>query len=523
MPINVGQDDYNILSQQIITKYIKLEILNFQYNVVDEISGNLTAMSVNIDSESDLRRSCNLTFVVVDASFDVKAGNKIWLDKFCRPWVGYENIYTGNIQWYNQGIYLINAPSWRYNATTHELSLAGLDLASKLTGLRNGELEGIPTKIPAGSSVREAMIAAIELAGFTKYTISECKDVDGNIIAVPNDIEIAQGGTVWNIVTQLRDILPRYETFFDVDGVFIYQPIPTGSGDPVIIDDTIWPNLLIDESINNDFESVKNYIEVYGRTLDSDYYSSSSDTTVSESTITPKFAGLSSLSDGIIVGMTLPTTISNSSSAYVIDGELTFISGAAVSNKRLNVQSGNVSNKRLTINTSGGQIYISFLGSHQVVDIYNNPITTLEKDIEWMLKYTLLESGQGVWQLLGHQQANAVAYDDNPDSPFYVNGSIGRIRHVLYGGEYENIASDKLALERAKYELWKSTRLQDSITLTSIPNPWLDVNVLISHAIRGKSQENAAQYIIKSISTDYGIEGTQSINAITYYPLYPDI
>ena len=105
MPINVGQDDYNILSQQIITKYIKLEILNFQYNVVDEISGNLTAMSVNIDSESDLRRSCNLTFVVTDASFDVKAGNKIWLDKFCRPWVGYENIYTGKIQWYNQGIY----------------------------------------------------------------------------------------------------------------------------------------------------------------------------------------------------------------------------------------------------------------------------------------------------------------------------------------------------------------------------------------------------------------------------------
>ena len=301
MPINVGQDDYNILSQQIITKYIKLEILNFQYNVVDEISGNLTAMSVNIDSESDLRRSCNLTFVVTDASFDVKAGNKIWLDKLCRPWVGYENIYTGKIQWYNQGIYLINAPSWRYNATTHELSLAGLD--SKLTGLRNGELEGIPTKIPAGSSVREAMIAAIELAGFTKYTISECKDVDGNIIAVPNDIEIAQGGTVWNIVTQLRDILPRYETFFDVDGVFIYQPIPTGSGDPVIIDDTIWPNLLIDESINNDFEGVKNYIEVYGRTLDPSYFSTN--TTYSGSTLSLTVADYpTTLTDNTIVGLT---------------------------------------------------------------------------------------------------------------------------------------------------------------------------------------------------------------------------
>lgn len=480
MPINVGQDDYNILSQQIITKYIKLEILNFQYNVVDEISGNLTTMSVNIDSESDLRRSCNLTFVVTDASFDVKAGNKIWLDKFCRPWVGYENIYTGKIQWYNQGIYLINAPSWRYNATTHELSLAGLDLASKLTGLRNGELEGIPTKIPAGSSVREAMIAAIELAGFTKYTISECKDVDGNIIAVPNDIEIAQGGTVWNIVTQLRDILPRYETFFDVDGVFIYQPIPTGSGDPVIIDDTIWPNLLIDESINNDFESVKNYIEVYGRTLDPSYFSTN--TTYSGSTLSLTVADYpTALTDNTIIGFTTPST-----------GDISATGGIS-----------------LKMNSLTASVLYEY-GT-------NNPVTALDNETYYVAYYN-----QG-WYLMGHQQPVGIAYDDNPDSPFYVNGSIGRIRHVLYGGEYENITSDKLALERAKYELWKSTRLQDSITLTSIPNPWLDVNVLISHAIRGKSQENAAQYIIKSISTDYGIEGTQSINAITYYPLYPDI
>lgn len=480
MPINVGQDDYNILSQQIITKYIKLEILNFQYNVVDEISGNLTAMSVNIDSESDLRRSCNLTFVVTDASFDVKAGNKIWLDKLCRPWVGYENIYTGKIQWYNQGIYLINAPSWRYNATTHELSLAGLDLASKLTGLRNGELEGIPTKIPAGSSVREAMIAAIELAGFTKYTISECKDVDGNIIAVPNDIEIAQGGTVWNIVTQLRDILPRYETFFDVDGVFIYQPIPTGSGDPVIIDDTIWPNLLIDESINNDFESVKNYIEVYGRTLDPSYFSTN--TTYSGSTLSLTVADYpTALTDNTIVGFTTPST-----------GDISATGGISL---KMNSLASSVLHEYGT----------------------NNPVKAFDNETYYVVYYN-----QG-WYLMGHQQPVGIAYDDNPDSPFYVNGSIGRIRHVLYGGEYENITSDKLALERARYELWKRTRLQDSITLTSIPNPWLDVNVLISHAIRGKSQENAAQYIIKSISTDYGIEGTQSINAITYYPLYPDI
>ena len=477
MPINVGQDDYNILSQQIITKYIKLEILNFQYNVVDEISGNLTAMSVNIDSESDLRRSCNLTFVVTDASFDVKAGNKIWLDKFCRPWVGYENIYTGKIQWYNQGIYLINAPSWRYNATTHELSLAGLDLASKLTGLRNGELEGIPTKIPAGSSVREAMIAAIELAGFTKYTISECKDVDGNIIAVPNDIEIAQGGTVWNIVTQLRDILPRYETFFDVDGVFIYQPIPTGSGDPVIIDDTIWPNLLIDESINNDFESVKNYIEVYGRTLDPSYFSTN--TTYSGSTLSLTVADYpTALTDNTIVGFTTPST-----------GDISATGGIS-----------------LKMNSLTASVLYEY-GT-------NNPVTALDNETYYVAYYN-----QG-WYLMGHQQPVGIAYDDNPDSPFYVNGSIGRIRHVLYGGEYDNIYSDDLAKQRADFEIYQRSRLNDSISMETIPIPWMDANIVISHRF-GQKQE-PSKYIVKSFSVDYATGGTMTINAISWYPYYEE-
>ena len=71
---------------------------------------------------------------------------------------------------------------------------------SKLTGLRNGELPGVPTKIPQGSDVRGAIIAALELGGFNKYIVSECKNVDGTIQEVTYDIEIAQGGTVYEIL-----------------------------------------------------------------------------------------------------------------------------------------------------------------------------------------------------------------------------------------------------------------------------------------------------------------------------------
>ena len=220
--INIGAEDYNVLKQQYIKKYIRLELLDFQYNIVDELSGNMTQCSINVDSNSDLRRSCDLSFVVTTSTFDIKAGSKLWLDKFVRPYVGYENMRTGEIQWYNQGIYLVNNPQWSYNASTNEISMQALDLMSKLTGLRNGNLEGIPTKITKDENVREAIIKTIELGGFTKYICEECKTKDGTIVPVPYDIEIDVGGTIYDILTGLRDIMPNYQIYFDINGVFHY-------------------------------------------------------------------------------------------------------------------------------------------------------------------------------------------------------------------------------------------------------------------------------------------------------------
>lgn len=307
--INIGAEDYNVLKQQYIKKYIRLELLDFQYNIVDELSGNMTKCSINVDSNSDLRRSCDLGFVVTTSTFDIKAGSKIFLDKMVRPYVGYENMRTGEIQWYNQGIYLVNNPQWSYNASTNEISMQALDLMSKLTGLRNGNLEGIPTKIAKDENVREAIIKTIELGGFTKYICEECKTKDGTIVPVPYDIEIDVGGTIYDILTGLRDIMPNYQIYFDINGVFHYEPIPLAYDDPVLIDDDLFNNVLISENINTDFESVKNYVEVLGHTWDVDYYSPSDKTTVSGGTITPTFADLKELQNDTAVGITLPSDI----------------------------------------------------------------------------------------------------------------------------------------------------------------------------------------------------------------------
>lgn len=657
--INIGAEDYNVLKQQYIKKYIRLELLDFQYNIVDELSGNMTKCSINVDSNSDLRRSCDLGFVVTTSTFDIKAGSKLWLDKFVRPYVGYENMRTGEIQWYNQGIYLVNNPQWSYNASTNEISMQALDLMSKLTGLRNGNLEGIPTKIAKDENVREAIIKTIELGGFTKYICEECKTKDGTIVPVPYDIEIDVGGTVYDILTGLRDIMPNYQIYFDINGVFHYEPIPLAYDDPVLIDDDLFNNVLISENINTDFESVKNYVEVLGHTWDVDYYSPSDKTTVSGGTITPTFADLKELQNDTAVGITLPSDIINvdkitinflgSNDVVDIDDEpvkelskdtewifqcvagekgklpstyrkLEYIQSSGkqyidtgvivkditeikVDFQAVTILSGenqyasswvdNSNHIQIGINgntfmDSGGVTYSqtsSVTARTQAVGvplgtvnlhlylfaqsestgalhyssgrIFSCQITTADGLVrnfvpcknpdgvigmydvvndkfyqnsgsDTFIAGTDLGPGDGAlsfWRFMGHQQAQATSYDNNPSSPFYVgdpigSSSVGRIRIVLYGGEYDNIYSDDLAKQRADFEIYQRSRLNDSISMETIPIPWMDANIVISHRF-GQKQE-PSKYIVKSFSVDYATGGTMTINAISWYPYYEE-
>ena len=129
------------------------------------------------------------------------------------------------------------------------------------------------------------------------------------------------------------------------------------------------------------------------------------------------------------------------------------------------------------------------------------------------------------WRFMGHQQAQAISYDNNPSSPFYVgdpigSSSVGRIRIVLYGGEYDNIYSDDLAQQRADFEIYQRSRLNDSISMETIPIPWMDANIVISHRF-GQKQE-PSKYIVKSFSVDYATGGTMTINAISWYPYYEE-
>ena len=96
-----------------------------------------------------------------------------------------------------------------------------------------------------------------------------------------------------------------------------------------------------------------------------------------------------------------------------------------------------------------------------------------------------------------------------------------QVRYVCTGDEYDNIYSNDLAEQRARYEIYLRSRLHDNINITCVPIYWLDVNQIIEYNLTDPEAHDL--WLVKSISTDFSVNGTQTITAMRYYPLYADI
>lgn len=581
MATTITAAQVNTAKQTMRNITVRIDVLNYDYSIGGSLSGNVIDGNVSINSNSDIRRTLSITTVVTDqVSIDVNSTT--WFDKYIQVYVGIDEDATGETAWTNMGVYIINQPTYSYDATTFTLSFEAVDLMGLLTGLRKGNLLE-EYFIPHGSNVRDVMKAVMDENGLTKYVISECANVDGSIQEVPYDMNFDLGSTWYNILDTLRQILPQYQIYFDVDGVFHYEQLPLTDGEPVRVDDTLWRENVLNESVNIDFQSVKNKVKVYGATHDASFYPA--ETTVADNTITFDVAELTDddLYDYAMIG---------------------FVLGEYLSTNRV-----------INIQLKGGT-------ARELKDYSGtNWVRELQADTYYTIMYV---EADNVWKLLGHYQAIGEWQEDNPDSPFYVGntdmkywakdvqmiyaGSVGQsaystlyiwtnqltfdnddtigfkilgtsdldlvthlvsfylngeqesieiygsgsdiIRYrpgdtyyikringqwywmgktnpqstfgvvpiVLYGGDYDNIMSDELAIQRAKWEIYQRCRLNDAITIESVPIYWLDVGWKVAYTPLGGTVTN--QYMVDSVHVNLAHNGTQSISLSRFFPYY---
>ena len=636
-----NQKQFDTTLQSIRNIDCKLFVLDYDYTILDEISGKTESVSLSVDAESDIRRTANINIALKDDSrqtnsniFYWQVGNPYWFDKYIQIYVAIQDVQTQEYVWVNEGIYMVNSPTISYDATSNSLSFEAVDLMSKMTGLRNGQLEGMTYTIPVGSTITGAIKTLLVEQGFDNYIV-----FDPPYNYVPQEINIDVGGTAYDLLCQLRDINSNWEMFFDVDGVFHFQQIPSGKviidpesgeeGEPTpVVDQTVWDMLNVSYNLDTNFEDVKNYVEVLGKVHEPQQYGTAK---INDALLSLNLANVKEnyLNNEWIIGIPVIAT----------EGA---IEPEALAEPITNIAIYDVSNR-----------FIFKIG-------LATPIIAANE--YYCVKLTFNDTECIACEYLGALQPRAVAFENNPESPFYVGtstqyesaygnvvdfasenedyivefppaivgsnmvlnlspwctatdfnaASVGetwkfklnveslsqhivtmsivmgssadtysirnmanerisldyaqdylliatkissttlqfnvmyypmpasvlpmsttsvlnlpkfnkQVRMVCAGDEYDNIYSDALAEQRARYEIYLRSRLHDNIQIVSAPIYWLEVNNIIEYNLPNSNSGESDLWLIKSINTDVSPNGTQSISATRYYPLYADI
>lgn len=510
---DVQQADIQLLRQRAKNIYTKIQLLNDNMTIMDEMQGVFIDGTVSIDSSSAIRRTFDGTIYIKDSSYVASETARVWMDKRIRVMIGFLYLRTNQIRWYSLGVYKFSQNSFTFDATTKTLKVSCLDLMSGLNGELGGTLIGEETQVPMGSNIRDAIVKTVtQLGECPKYRISYREDT------VPYDLSWGTGSDVWTILEELRDLYYSYEMFFDED-TFVCQRIPMNNGDPVVIGSEVLDELVISEALTNSFTEVKNVVEIWGETTKSDYYADKSEYNDGVYTIYTNYA---QVKDNKKFSFLAARENPAECSVKIVNTEP--VSEGAVETHQ--VTYGPFVLYRSSVDDAGEDVRLS----SGIMEAGKYYVVRLKKDRTYFIGQTqihaivrLVNEMPSAEQAQKNKQLFAcdnIGYVVNPDSPFTVE-KIGEKVKVCSGGDYEKIYTDELALQRGEYEIYVGSRLTDSLTVECILIPWLDVNNKVSYTARLADKKEERQYRISNISMNLG-SGTMTITMVRFYPYYPN-
>ena len=526
------REDLQILKGRSVHTYCKVDLLNLDMVTIDSLEGLVMDGSLSIDADADIRRTFNSTIFLDEGENISELSTEEWINKYVRVYLGLKT-RDGTIKWWPQGVYVFNQNGFSYSSSQHTLSISCVDLVAKLDGSLGGQLVGYKTEVEINSNIRNAIIATLKLSGLNKHMIDYWDRV------VPYTLEYDTGVTIWEILTELRDLYYPFEMYFD-DDTFVCKEIPSGFDDPSVLDAEIFANFVISEDASVDYSVVKNCVEVWGAVVEADYYSENV-----------------TYGNGVLV-----VNLTNADLTY--DQKISFVLPQNITETQISIQ---IENRVVTEPTEGedGEV---IPGSEQTVTVgpfvlyeslTNEEGEDVVQDPSIMRegKYYVVEFDhiRNVFYFIGQQQAHAMVklvdrmptpeeviqqqQEENCDnlkficlndpanidklynSRFTIE-QIGQRNKILSGGSYDNYKNDNSAMEVCEYEHWKSCRLTDTVTVNTVLIPWLDVNQKLSYAAKYLKTDLPVEFLIKKIDMTLG-DGTMNITLSRYYPYYPYI
>ncbi len=602
-------EDFRIVQQPHLDIRMRFEIYDRKENYIGTLNTSVVNGTGSIDAESDIRRSASVT-VVPDARSKIIIDEQgyIWVDKFVHIYVGIIDMRTGEIREWKFGKFVFSNTSTTYDATNNQMTINCSDMMALLDGSKNGELgqleisypayeedeEGHPTKY---NVIREAVIDTVSQLGrindlqvddigeynamplynenYQQYRIETTVELpDGSIQqlwnTIPFDQTFSAGTSVLNIITTFRDLYPNYEAYFNENGTFCMNMIPSGDEDPVVIDDRFFQSVYVSENTSIDLSSVRNVCHVWGQVLETDYYADTS--TLENNTYSVEIEGyeekymngdkiafkvLSEIEEGEMY-----VNINNFGKLPIYDENTeTFLNPSfllkdniyvfKIKSKYVNHESEfraywlgawQVQGICALVSNSRGEdlLYVNTVpreGEGIIYGFFN------VEDGEFYLSRTY-QDGKYVYSDKCGKTTNVLYYQEDidvyyrcvrrysseyfenvyacpsvrlkviPNSPFTCQ-AVGEYMDVFT--DDKNITSNSLAVSRADWEIYKQGRLTDSISLTTILCPFADVNIKVNYRRHDLKTKNP--YIVKNISHDFSA-GTTTWQLMRFYPLY---
>ena len=518
---NYTQQDFRLIYQKHKHIHIKIRMLNKDRQQVGNIDSIISGGNYSFDSSSDIRRTSSLEIPLKKYN-NIK--DELLYTHYLDIQIGFLDLCNNSIKYYPLGIYCFDSKSFQYDEKTKTLTLNNKDLICMFDSEHRGQLHSLSKfKIPAGSNLNEAMVALLNECGIKRYRIEKMGQYYNSKLGisgeVPYDLVFNIGQSYLDVFVTLRDLYPSWEFFFDKDGVFVCQQIPTLETDECVLPKGVLNDLVISESSDHNLYDIKNVIEVWGENIECDRFTDEVTYSMSDNEIT--------------YTITLLDYVTQGETNYINKSKIGFICPFYNSKSKTYIQiiSKNSQTNQLThlprlelldfVNKETvssnlmiqGQVYVIqycispscnfyYIGQHQIhaVSILTDHYPLKEEKVKFEEEY----------------QCKNISYSVIQNSPFTIE-KIGVIRNVLCDGDYQNINDDSIALANADYELWKAARLNDTINIQCILIPWLDVNQKVWYKRQNEDEEK--QYIIKSISGNLQ-EGTMSLTLMNFYSLY---
>lgn len=251
--------NYADLHLQSIRKlYITVEVLDEDLNTIETIQGLSTGGNISISNSSLIRRTGNLSFVLLD-SLKPTEGSLLWMTNKIRVYAGIEDLTSsdGTVTHFCLGTFYITEPSVDISPDNRTISIELQD------NMMKWEMEELETKvvIEADTPLHTAVAGLVNLHGEWKT------DIQFTTLTVPYKLEFNEGDTVLDIIESLRNLYMDWEAYYDVDGTFVFRKmqIQREDGEPVSWSFKNDSNHITSFSENYTYKNVKNKVIVIGR------------------------------------------------------------------------------------------------------------------------------------------------------------------------------------------------------------------------------------------------------------------